>query len=153
MTESNIKFFFGRRDGKKDPEEYLEDIEYAVEIERRHVNSNDRDWNRDRRMLFRQNLRGKAELSYSHLSRDLKSDWERLKQEFTKRYRIDEIDAANRRFQISQKVAAVSQEPNEHILDYVNRCEDLESQSGTMESFGLNVVQGLADPTQKQRIM
>jgi hypothetical protein len=87
------------------------------------------------------------------LGRDIKNDWERLKQEFTKRYRIDEVDAATRRFQIGQKVAALSQGPNEHILDYVERCEDLESQAGALELFGLNVVQGLADLTQEQRIM
>lgn len=62
MTKSNINPFFGRRDGTEDPEEYLEDIEYAVETERSHVNSNDRDWNCARRILFRQNLRDKAEL-------------------------------------------------------------------------------------------
>ncbi|GIC88737.1 uncharacterized protein Aud_005135 [Aspergillus udagawae] len=153
MAMSNIKPFFGRRDGTEDPEEYPEDIEYAVEIEKSHVNSDSRDWNRDRRILFRQNLRDKVELWYSQLGRDIKNDWERLKQEFTKRYRIDEVDAATRRFQIDQKVAAFSQGPSEHILDYVERCEDLESQAGALELFGLNVVQGLADLTQEQRIM
>ena len=34
MTKSNINPFFGRRDGTEDPEEYLEDVEYAVETER-----------------------------------------------------------------------------------------------------------------------
>ncbi|GIJ90127.1 hypothetical protein Asppvi_009077 [Aspergillus pseudoviridinutans] len=148
-----IKPFLGRRDGIEDPEHYLEDIEYAIKIEKSHVDSDSTDWNHDRRILFRQNLRGRAELWYSQLGRDLKNDWERLKREFTKRYRIDEVDAATRRFQITQKVATLSQGPNEHILDYVNRCEDLESQAGTLESFGLNVVQGLADRAQKQQIM
>jgi hypothetical protein len=56
MAMSKIKPFFGRRDGTEDPEEYLEDIEYAVELEKSHVNNDSRDWNRDRRNLFRQNL-------------------------------------------------------------------------------------------------
>ncbi|KAF7183720.1 hypothetical protein CNMCM7691_004070 [Aspergillus felis] len=131
-----IKPFFGRRDGAEHPEDYLEDIEYAVKIEKSHVDSDSRDWNCDLNWV-----------------ETFKNDWERLKQEFTKRYRIDEVDAATRSFQITQKVATLSQGPNEHIEDYVDRCEDLESQAGTLESFGLNVVQGLADLTQKQRIM
>ncbi|RLL99216.1 hypothetical protein CFD26_106616 [Aspergillus turcosus] len=153
MTKSNIKPFYGRRDNAEDPHEYVQDIEYAIKLEKRHFHDPDYDWDEDRCILFRQNLKDKAELWYSQLSRATKDNWGLLKEEFLKRYQIDEVDAATRRFQVSQRVATLSQGPNEHILDYLNRCEDLESQAGKLESFGLNVVQGIADRTQKQRIL
>ncbi|GFF89782.1 hypothetical protein IFM53868_05955 [Aspergillus udagawae] len=153
MAKSNIKPFYGRRDNAEDPYEYIQDIEYEIKLEKRHFTDPSYNWDEDRCILFRQNLRDKAELWYSQLNRTTKDGWELLKNEFLRRYQIDEVDAATRRFQVSQRVATLAQGQNEHILEYLNRCEDLESQAGTLESFGLNVVQGISDRTQKQNIL
>lgn len=59
------------------------------------------DSDEDRCILFRQNLGDKAELWYSQLNRKTKDNWILLKEEFAKRYRTDEVDAARRRFQVS----------------------------------------------------
>ncbi|RHZ56392.1 hypothetical protein CDV55_103701 [Aspergillus turcosus] len=114
MTKSNIKPFYGRRDNAEDPHEYVQNIEYAIKLEKRHFHDPNYNWDEDRCILFRQNLKDKAELW--NFSKDTRSTkWMR---------RLDD-----------------------------SRCEDLESQAGKLESFGLNVVQGIADRTQKQRIL
>ncbi|KAF7164130.1 hypothetical protein CNMCM5623_008820 [Aspergillus felis] len=103
MAKSHIKPFHGRRDGSEDPEAYLEDIEYEIKLEKRHMDDADYDWDDDRRILFRQNLRDKAEIWYNQLRRTTKNDWDQLKQKFTKKYRVNEVDATTRRFQVGPR--------------------------------------------------
>lgn len=96
--------FHGRRDNAEDPRGYIQDIEYEIKLEKRHYSDPSYDWDEDRCILFHQNLRDKAELWYSQLNRNTKDNWAKLKEEFIKWYQIDEVDAATRRFQVSQRV-------------------------------------------------
>ncbi|KAF7122687.1 hypothetical protein CNMCM5793_000797 [Aspergillus hiratsukae] len=79
MAKSNIKPFHGRRDNAEDPREYIQDIEYEIKLEKRHFSDPNYDWNEDRCILFRQNLRDKAGLWYSQLDRNTKDNWALLK--------------------------------------------------------------------------
>ena len=103
---SRIKQFYGHQDGHEDAEEYLEDIDDAVD---RSKTSDEQDLDRERRILFRQNLLDKAERWYSRLPRSTRSDWPKLKELFLARYRGDTEDEPPGLPMTSQRISTLKQ--------------------------------------------
>ena len=149
---SRIKQFYGHQDGHEDAEEYLEDIDYAVE----HSKTGDtQDLDRERRILFRQNLLDKAERWYSKLPRSTRTDWPKLKELFLDRYRGDTEDGGTELSTASQQLLTLKQMPDESITKYLDRWDVLEVQGGAAPAgdLGLYMVDGLSDDNQRARIL
>ncbi|KAL1998399.1 hypothetical protein VTN02DRAFT_6284 [Thermoascus thermophilus] len=147
---SNVIPFYGRQDGTEDPSEYLEDIEFI--IERDYSDETEERKQKNRRILFRQNLKGRAALWYSHLPARVKTDWDETQRLFNESYKIEEEDEAMERFKLRQRISALRQGPEETIDSYLERCEDLKVRLRDDTDFGLNVVHGLRDPQWQEMI-
>lgn len=149
---SRIKQFYGHQDGHEDAEEYLEDIDYAVD---RSKTSDEQDLDRERRILFRQNLLDKAERWYSKLPRSTRTDWPKLKEVFLAHYRGDTEDEPTGLPMASQRISTLTQLPDETITKYLDRWDVLETQGGAAPTgdLGLYMVEGLSDDNQRARIL
>ena len=149
---SRIKQFYGHQDGHEDAEEYLEDIDYAVE---RSKASDEQGLDRERRILFRQNLLDKAERWYGTLPRSTRTDWAKLKALFLARYRGDTEDEPSGPPMASQRISNLTQLPDEAITKYLDRWDVLEAQGDATlaGNMGLHMVEGLSDDNQRARIL
>lgn len=149
---SRIKQFYGHQDGHEDAEEYLEDIDYAVD---RSKAGDQQDLDRERRILFRQNLLDKAERWYGTLPRSTRTDWVKLKELFLARYRGDTEDESAGLPMASQQVPGLKQMPEETITKYLDRWDVLEAQGDATlaGNLGLHMVEGLSDDNQRARIL
>ncbi|GIJ88036.1 hypothetical protein Asppvi_006952 [Aspergillus pseudoviridinutans] len=103
MAKSHIKPFHGRRDGSEDPEAYLEDIEYEIKLEKRHMDDADYVGMTTDESYSAKTSETKLRSGTTSYVGTTKNDWDQLKQEFTKKYRVNEVDATTRRFQVSPR--------------------------------------------------
>ena len=154
MGQSKIKTFYGYRDGKEDPAEYLEDVQFAYESSHALKAPTDEEQakayeGRVCRILFRQNLKGEAAKWYSELKPVVKSDWVTLSKTFSEAYVLEE-DVAADTYQLMQRVANLAQKENEGIAEYLRRGEDLSRRLPEQDlSIGFNFVRGMRDVRKK----
>lgn len=88
-----IRPFLGRKDGKEDPQEFLEDLEWAYEQDfqnREPAEAAVRATfvNKTHRILFRQNLEDEASSWYGELDSEVRRDWNKLNQLFLTEYTV-----------------------------------------------------------------
>ncbi|KAH8434052.1 uncharacterized protein LDX57_011689 [Aspergillus melleus] len=120
---SSINPFYGRLDGEEDPEEYLDDISYALS-----KNGDEQEAsNRDRCILFRQNLRGNARTWYNYLFPQQKNDWDALQRLFRAHYGINDIDKQFRQQIAIRQILLLRQDPDESMDQYLQRGAELEA--------------------------
>lgn len=75
MGQTKIRAFKGLRDGKEDPVEYIEDIEWNAERQlKQDGNESASEADKTHRLLFRQNLEADAYDWYSDLDKATKSE-------------------------------------------------------------------------------
>ncbi|KAA6406837.1 MAG: hypothetical protein FRX48_09335 [Lasallia pustulata] len=130
MGHATIKPFNGQRDGKEDPGEYLEDIEFA------YINDyagspaaakEDDHKSKTSKILFRQHLREGAATWYGDLPKDTKNNWEKLKKEFEAEFKFED-NHKTETFILWQRLPAA------------------------LATLGFNIVRGMKDDTQQCRI-
>ena len=123
MVQVKIRPFKGLRDGREDPQEYLEDIEWACDQGDNIGSGHLAD--KALRMLFRQHLEDDAWTWYADQERAVKQDWGRLRQLFLSSFEITEKDAQAKMFELRMAVAQLKQNDNEPIAEYLKRATDL----------------------------
>ncbi|KAL9100381.1 MAG: hypothetical protein Q9163_004239 [Psora crenata] len=155
MVQAKIRPFRGQKDGKEDPHEYLEDLEWVYEQLYRGVNppASEQEANKTYRLLFRQNLEGGAYEWYTNLDREVKQDWQKLREVFLKYYQITEKDAQAKKFELRLKIAQLKQEENESIAEYLKRAEDLSTHMAVDEiDLGMAMLRGMKDQHKKDQV-
>lgn len=148
MGSFSITPFYGLFDNTEDPEEYLEEIEYAALSENATTDL-------VRRIFFRRNLRGNAKLWYRYLDPQTKADWGTLQAQFRGRYEVQPNTKRIQLLLIEDKISALLQEPNESVVEYMNRCATLEAQSVGLkhvQGFGQFMINGLSDNWRREHI-
>ena len=165
MGHTKIRVFRGTRDGKEDPNEFLEDIEWAYEQEFKGrepaavpslgaaVDPQAAFANKTHRILFRQHLEDDALQWYSDLDADLKQDWVQLKKAFLPAFAITTKDAQTKRFELRVKLANLEQLPNESIAEYLKRADELAIRlpQDTMD-LGMAILRGMRDTSKRERV-
>ncbi|KAK1139166.1 hypothetical protein N8T08_001222 [Aspergillus melleus] len=142
MSITFINPFCGRLDSEEDPEEYLDDINYALSKKGDEREVSDRD----RCVLFRQNLRDNARTWYSYLLPQEKNDWNVLQRLFRTRYGIDDIDKRFRQQIAIRQILLLRQDPDESMDQYLQRAAALEARVLRTEAWptmGTCVARGL----------
>ena len=155
MGQTKIRPFKGLRDGKEDPKEYIEDIEWAYEQDykakepksfapsaftasssgaptsagatpdQQATNATKEFYDKTHRILFRQNLESDAFEWYSDLDANLKPDWPRLLAAFLRAFEITAKDAQTKKFELRVKLANLKQSESENIAAYLKRASEL----------------------------
>ncbi len=93
MVQVKIRTFYGLRDGREDPVELLEDIDYAYERDNRDADKEGTNHDKEHRLIFRQHLDCDAYTWYRDLSKEVKLDWAKLEKAFLTEFEITEKDA------------------------------------------------------------
>ncbi|KAA6408850.1 MAG: hypothetical protein FRX48_07194 [Lasallia pustulata] len=155
MGHATIKPFSGQRDGKEDPGEYLEDIEFV------YINDyagspaavkEDDHKSKTSKILFRQHLREGAATWYGDLPKDTKNNWEKLKKEFEAEFKFED-NHKTETFILWQRVSSLSQGKDKPIVAYICRADDLARKlPAALATLGFNVVRGMKDDTQRCRV-
>ena len=101
-----IRMFKGLQNGIENPKEFLEELNWIYKREHKADESADDTEKAEyisetRRILFRSNLEGKAELWYSKLPPAIKENWEALKKEFLDSFGMEEVDRETRLVYVS----------------------------------------------------
>ena len=158
MGQTKIRGFRGLRDGKEDPNEYLEDIEWAYEqdYESREPDSQDGKahyYNKTHRILFRQHLQDDAFAWYSELDSELKQNWTALRQAFLPAYAITIKDSQTKKFELRIKLANLQQGEHENIADYLKRAGELSLKLPQEDiDVGMATLKGMHDVGKRERI-
>ena len=155
MGQTKIHPFKGLRDGKEDPKEYIEDIEWAYEQDykarepksfapsaftgsssgtstgagatpnQQATNATKEFYDKTHQILFRQNLESDAFDWYSDLDANLKQDWPKLLAAFLPAFAITVKDSQAKKFELRVKLANLKQADSENIAEYLKRAEEL----------------------------
>ena len=155
MVQSKIRPFKGLRDGKEDPTEYIEDLEWVYDQDYRGKNpTNDATiTEKSYRLLFRQHIEADAYDWYTDLDKDIKQDWEKLKQLFLTSFQVTEKDTQAKKFELRMKVAQLKQEDNESIAEYLKKAFEL---SRKMVNDGIDVgmatLRGMRDQFKREQV-
>ena len=166
MGQTKIRSFKGLRDGKEDPMEYIEDIEWAYEQdfkakEPRDLTSPNNPpqaptiayYNKTHRILFRQNLESDAFEWYSDLDGDLKQDWPRLLAAFLPAFAITAKDAQTKKFELRIKLANLEQLETENIADYLKKADELAIRlPNDYIDVGMATLKGMRDTSKRERV-
>ena len=164
MGHTKIRVFRGTRDGKEDPNEFLEDIEWAYEqdfksrepaaatalggstVDQRAVFAN-----KTHRILFRQHLEDDALQWYSDLDTDLKQDWAQLKKAFLPAFAITVKDAQTKKFELRIKLANLEQSESKMIAEYLKRADKLAIRLPQDHiDVGMAILKGIRDTSKRE---
>ncbi|KXG47266.1 uncharacterized protein PGRI_011360 [Penicillium griseofulvum] len=172
-----IKTFHGLQDGFEDPADFIEDIETLVErdyfreesvlrIAIRKATPEERQSydeeikfleekkNRDCRVLFRQNVSGRAEKWYKYRSREVRQDWTKLKARCLECYQIPEEDPATAIRRMEAKYDTIKQGKDESITAFLERADDFQAQYGSQKpNFGIKVIRGLHETGKRESLI
>ena len=150
---AKIRPFRGLRDGKEDPQEYVEDIEFAYDQEGHDEGVPVAVAEKLYRLLFRQNLEDDAWTWYTDLERDIKQNWQRLRARFLASYEITEKDAQAKKFDLRIKVAQLKQSDREDIAEYLKRAGDLARKMPDDEiDIGMATLRGMDDQHKRSQV-
>ena len=134
--------FFGKRDGREDPGEYLETIEFFVD--EAYTAGQDKNLT-VKRLVFRGKLQDEALHWYQNLSPDIRADWTMLSAAFKKEFQVvtrTELDP-NRFFNALYNL----KQGKKGIAQYVEEADTLfqKCPEPLKEYMGSQFVAGLAD--------
>lgn len=109
--------------------------------------------NKTYRILFRNNLEGKAVEWYSNLGATIQKDWDILKVSFLKHFKLVSGGSQTRLWEKKVELANLRQGKNEGVAQFLKRAEDLADQISDSEiDVGMAIIQGMADETEKKQI-
>lgn len=158
MGYTKIKKFRGLKDGKEDPAEFLEDVEWAYEQD---FNINEPEESPEKeafiskthRILFRQHLEGRASEWYSDLDADIKGSWIQIRERFRTSFQISIRDTQTRIFELRIKLSQLEQKDGESIAEFLERAEDLATKLPTDEiNVGMATLKGMKDEDKRSRV-
>lgn len=158
MGITKIRPFKGLKDGKEDPQEFLEDLEWSYQQD---YESSAPPTEPDReaysfkthRILLRQNLEHKARLWYQDLDAEVKQDWKILKRKFLTTFELSVKDAATRKFELRIKLSQLEQKDGESISDYIERAEELATRLPSDDiDVGMATLKGMRDGLRRDRV-
>jgi len=158
MGLTKIRAFKGLRDGKEDPAEFIEDIEWAYEQDYKPREPAEKDaqtafYNKTHRILFRQNLDDDAFVWYSDLDGELKQDWPRLQDAFLPAFIITVKDAQTKKFELRVKLANLEQIDTENIADYLKKASELAIRLPLDQlDVGMATLRGMKDKDKRESI-
>lgn len=140
--KEQIPPFYGRKDGKEDPCEFVENVEFVVE-ERDYTEATRKAT--ALRFLFRLHLREKAYEWYQKVIPERKNSWERLKADFLAGFKIMVVTTGNPNkyfslvYNLKQRKSTIAQ--------YVAEAEGLYERcpSDLRTYLGNQFIAGLAD--------
>jgi hypothetical protein len=147
----DIGTFEGTKDGTENPEEWLEDLEFNVEV---NPQLQEKEKDRLRRILFRKYLAGPAAKWYRDLDAGTKSQWNVLREQFISEF-TEKEDTEQDRVELLGAVANLSQE-EQRIGDYTHKAEVLSRRvakdPGMDQLLAQKYVQGLRDRETKRLV-
>ena len=109
--------------------------------------------NKTYRILFRNNLEGKAEEWYSNLGAPIRKDWDLLKSSFLEYFKLVKQDSQTKLWERKVELANLRQGRIESIADFLKRAEHLARQIPNSEvDVGMAIIQGMSDENEKKRI-
>ena len=150
MGSTKIRPFQGLRNGREDPVEYIEDLEWLYD---QHYKTNETDPDKTRRLLFRQNLEGMAYDWYIDLEKETKNNWNQLRSAFLKAFEVTEKDEQAKKFELRIRVAQLKQEDEENIADYLKRAAELASKMVNDDiDVGMAILRGMKDQFKREQI-
>lgn len=153
MLQVKIRPFFGLRDGKENPEEYIEDIKWAYDREIKPTDPTGATADKSYRMLFRQHLEKDAHDWYTDLESDVKQNWESLRNSFLTYYKITVKDAQAKKFELGMKLAQLKQDDKESIADYLKKASDISRKLPNDEiDVGMATLQGMRDRSKREQV-
>ena len=158
MVHAKIRTFRGQRNGTEDPEEFLEDLDWAYEQDYASREPEDEIngahyKEKTYRILFRQNLDGEAYSWYTELDSSTKRDWTKTKETFLKHFAEPQKDEQSKKFELRMKLANLKQADNENIADYTKRTYDLFNKLPNDDvEVGMATLRGMRDNDKKGRI-
>ncbi|KAJ5522092.1 hypothetical protein N7527_006207 [Penicillium freii] len=176
-TFFRVKTFQGLQEGFEDPIDFIEDIETVVEREyacetlalnaaRRQTSPDGTEsldseekalrekMDRVCRILFRQNVSGRAETWYNWLGCDIKRDWKKLREICLERYRLPEEDLGETIWRMEVQYDGLRQSKDETITQYLERADDFYDKYGPQKShLGFTVVQGLRESNKRDLLL
>jgi len=153
-------FMGGDRDYPENVEEYLEDVEAAAlswdSYCSPHMVINAEATDKSKIRFFRQNLgrQGDAWHWWYYILEDTKkSDWAKIRAEFTARYGSKVTQAASL-FEVQNEIISLRQEEQQHITDYVREVEKLSRRvPKEMDSLlGISFIKGMRDEGGRERV-
>jgi hypothetical protein len=146
MVNVSIKDFTGSKDGSEDYEEFLDDIEFALDQMEEYQRTD-----KNRLRFFRQHLKGGAakwwNLDIPHTE---KKDWKETIKAFTNKYG-EGVQVEKKKWQIQKETAALSQHEGESIASYVHRDKviDRKSTPEMNNQLAMSFLRGMRDIEQK----
>lgn len=162
---TKIRIFRGLRDGKEDPMEFLEDVDWAYEQDykgKEPASSQSEAgasspvmtfYHKTHRMLFRQHIEDDAYIWYSDLDTEIKGDWTRLRNAFIPAFRVTVKDAQTKKFELRVKLATLQQSEAESIADYIKRASELAIRLPSEQiDVGMAVLKGMRDVDKRQQV-
>jgi len=149
MVNVTIKDFTGSKDGSEDHEEFLDDIEFALD-----QMEEDQHTDKNRLRFFRQHLKGEAvkwwnlDMPHAH-----KKDWQVTVKEFTNKYG-EGVQLEKKKWQIQNEIAVLSQHETESIASYVHRAKviDRKSTPEMSNQLVMSFLRGIRDIPQKRMV-
>ena len=150
MGSTKIRPFKGLRNGREDPSEYIEDLEWLHE---QHYKANGPEPDKTLRLLFRQNLEDAAYDWYIDLEKETKNNWTELRKAFLKAFEVTEKDAQAKKFELRMKIAQLRQEDKENIADYLKRAAELARKMVHDDiDVGMATLRGMRDQFKREQI-
>lgn len=158
MGLAKLRPFKGLRDGKENPEEFLEDLGWMYTQDYESSEPKDETAgaayrSKTHRILFRNYLEDKASTWYADLDISHKSDWELLSGEFRRYYRLTPKDSQARTFELKVQLHNLEQKEKENIADYLDRAEGLATKlpSDSIDA-GMATLKGMTNNAKKERV-
>jgi hypothetical protein len=149
MVNVSIKDFTGSKDGSEDYEEFLDDIEFALD-----QMEEDQRTDKNRLRFFRQHLKGEAakwwNLDIPHAE---KKDWKETVKAFTNKYG-EGVQVEKKKWQMQNEIAALFQQEGESIASYVHRAKviDRKSTPEMSNQLAMSFLRGMRDIPQKRMV-
>ena len=167
MGQTKIRVFKGLRDGKEDPNEFIEDLEWAYDQdykskEPRPSASNNHEANdvavqefrnRTHRILFRQHVSDSAWDWYSDLDPEVKTNWPSLKRLFLPAFEVTVKDSQTKKFELRVKLHNLEQLEDENIAEYLKKASELAMKLPTDDiDVGMATLKGMRDLGKRERV-
>ncbi|MCJ1346903.1 hypothetical protein MMC31_005123 [Peltigera leucophlebia] len=154
-----IRHFRGVQDNLEDPDEYIEDLEWAYSQDfqsaepTNNIEAKQMYTNKTYRILFRNNLEGRAVECYSNLGAPIRKDWDLLKSSFLEYFKLVLQDSQTKLWERKVELANLRQGRSESNADFLKRAEHLARQIPNSEvDVGMAIIQGMSDENEKKRI-
>ena len=156
---TSIRPFRGVQNNLEDPDEYIEDLEWAYAQDYQsaepfhNVEAKQIYINKTYRILFRNNLEEKAVEWYLNLGASIRKDWDTLKASFLEHFKFISRDSQTRLWEKKVELANLRQGNNKGIAQFLKRAKDLADQiPDSKVDVSMAVIQGMSDKNEKKRI-